>query len=375
MPETPDDQPGRPPGPKHDAGYKSLFARRRTVEDTLRALPLATVIGDADQRDPELEDLVRRLDFSTLERMPADFVTEHLGRRHADMLWRIRTVDETWLHLLVLFEFQSTVDRRMAFRTMNYAGGIWTGLDSAHLGPGGVFPLVLPVVVYSGRRRWSAPRDIRDLLASTPPELLGSRPRHRYLLIDLQRLDPALLEEDNVFLMIAKLEGAPSPERLEELALSLRDWLERAGAQELAGRFREWISQVLVMRHDPEGRALELIIRKQEEAQMSMLIERARRWGEELNQEWLERGMVKGIERGIEKGRVEGRAEGRLEGEREMVLRLVARRFGEEAAEDFVPVLADILDSDRLAAIAAEVFACETAAELVERARGGGTAE
>ncbi len=137
MPETPDDQPGRPPGPKHDAGYKSLFARRRTVEDTLRALPLATVIGDADQRDPELDDLVRRLDFSTLERMPADFVTEHLGRRHADMLWRIRTVDETWLHLLVLFEFQSTVDRRMALRTMNYAGGIWTGLDSAHPGPEG----------------------------------------------------------------------------------------------------------------------------------------------------------------------------------------------------------------------------------------------
>ncbi len=182
-----------------------------------------------------------------------------------------------------------------------------------------------------------------------------------------------------MFSMIAKLGGAPSPELLEELALSLSDWLERAGAQELAGRFREWISQVLVMRHSPEGRALEIRIRKQEEAQMSMLIERARRWGEELNQEWLERGMVKGIERGIEKGRVEGHAEGReegrLEGEREMVLRLVARRFGEEAAEDFVPVLADISDSDRLAAIAAEVFACETVAELVERARGGGTAE
>ena len=69
---------------------------------------------------------------------------------------------------------------------------------------------------------------------------------------------------------------------------------------------------------------------------MSMLIERARQWGEELNQEWLERG--------------------RVEGEREMVRRLVARRFGEGAAKDFVPVLANISDPDRLAAIAAEVF-------------------
>lgn len=364
MPETPD-QPTQPVRPKHDAAYKSLFGQRRTVEDTLRVLHLATGTGDAGKaRGRELDDdLGRRLDFAALERMPASFVTEHLGRRHADMLWRIRTVDEAWLHLLVLFEFQSTVDRRMALRMMNYAGGIWTGLGSDHLGPGRVFPLVLSVVVYSGRRRWTAPRDVRDLLAPAPRELLGPRPRHGYLLIDLQRIDPASLPEENVLSMIAALERARSPKRLAELALSLREWTERVGAQELLDIFREWISQVLVMRHGPGGGELELRIRKQEDARMSMLIERARQWGEELNQEWLE----KGLER--------GRREGRLEGERELVRLLVARRFGRGAAEDFVPLLASISDSDRLTAIAAEVFTCETAAELAEWARGDGTAE
>lgn len=90
---------------------------------------------------------------------------------------------------------------------------------------------------------------------------------------------------------------------------------------------------------------------------MSMLIERARQWGEELNQEWLERGLEKGMEKG------------RMEGKRELVRRLVARRFGRGAAEDFAPV-AGISDSDRLTAIAAEVSTCETAAELVKCARG-----
>ena len=363
MPETPD-QPTRSAKPKHDAAYKSLFAQRRTVEDTLQALHVATATADAGKRDPALgHTLARRFDFAALERMPASFVTEHLGRRHADMLWRIRTVRETWLHLLVLFEFQSTVDRRMALRMMNYAAGIWTGLGSDHLGPGQVFPLVLPVVVYSGRQRWTAPRDVRDLLAPAPRELLGPRPRHGYLLIDLQRLDPASLPEENVLSMIAALEQARSPKRLEELALSLRDWAERARAQELLDSFREWISQVLVMRHGPGGRELEIRIRKQEEARMSMLIERAREWGEELNQEWLEKGLEK------------GRREGRLEGERELVRRLVARRFGQGAAKDIVPLLASISDSDRLAAIATEVFTCETAAELAEWARRDGTAE
>ncbi len=100
---------------------------------------------------------------------------------------------------------------------------------------------------------------------------------------------------------------------------------------------------------------------------MSMLIERARRWGEELNQEWLEKG--------IKKGRAEGREEGRLEGERELVRRLVARRFGREAANDIVPLLAGVSDSDRLTAIAAMVFTGKTAAELAEWARGNGAAE
>lgn len=53
--------------------------------------------------------------------------------------------------------------------------------------------------------------------------------------------------------MIAALERARSPERLEGLALSLREWTERAGAQELLDIFREWISQVLVIRHGPRG--------------------------------------------------------------------------------------------------------------------------
>ena len=112
------------------------------------------------------------------------------------------------------------------------------GLDSDHLGPGRAFPLVLPVVVYSGRRRWTAPRDVRDLLTPAPHGLLGSRPRHPYLLIELQRLGPPPLPEENMLSMIAALERARSPKRLEELALSLRDWVERAEAHELLDSFR-----------------------------------------------------------------------------------------------------------------------------------------
>ena len=339
---------------KHDASYKSFFAKRRTVADTLRGLALG---------------LNGVLDFATLERMPASFVTENLGQRHADMLWKIQTVNKEWLYLLVLIEFQSTIDRRMALRMMNYAGGIWMGLGEDDLGPRGDYPSVLPVVVYNGERRWNAATDIRDLLTPVPEQLLGTQPQHPYLLMELQRLDPSTLPSSSVLSMIARLEQARSPEQLERLVATLVDWVERADAEELLDSFREWISQVLVQRHGPAGRALELKIRNKEEARMTTLIERARQWGEELNQHWLEKGIEEGIEKGIEKGIEEGLERGRAEGERALVYRLVARRFGPGAAEQLVPVLDAITDPELIAGVADAVVECRTAAEFIGRVK------
>lgn len=344
------DKPKPAARPKHDASYKSFFAKRRTVEDTLRALTL---------------DLARSLDFSSLERMPASFVTEHLGRRHADMLWKIQTANEEWLYLLVLIEFQSTIDRRMAVRMMNYSGGIWMGLREDDLGPGHEYPSVLPVVIYNGEQPWNAPVDIRNLLAPVPDQLLGTRPRHPYLLIELQTLNPSTLPNSSVISMIARLEQARSPERLDELVASLADWVVHVGAQELLDSFTEWISQVLVQRHGPAGRALELKIRHEEEARMTTLIERARQWGEELNQQWLEKGLEKGLERGLEKGMEKGR----VEGERALVYRLVTRRFGPGTAEQLAPILHTVSDPEPIAAIADAVFECQTAEEFIGRAK------
>ncbi len=159
--------------------------------------------------------------------------------------------------------------------------------------------------------------------------------------------------------MIARFEQARSPEQLERLVATLADWVERADAEELLDSFREWISRVLVQRHGPAGRTLELKIRSEEEARMTTLIERAREWGEELNQHWLEKGIEKGIEQGV--------ARGRLEGERALVYRLVTRRFGPGATEQLVPVLDGITDPELIAGVADAVVECRTAAEFIDR--------
>ena len=325
----------RPPRPKHDASYKSFFAIKRTVADTLRGA---------------LGDLAPGLDFSTLQRLPASFVTEHLGQRHADMLWRIQVAERGWLYLLVLLEFQSTIDRRMALRMTDYTVRVLQGLDREDLGPGGRLPFILPMVVYNGERRWNAATDIRDLFPSAPKRLVGYVPRHRYLLIEVRMLDASGLPPDNVLSMIARLEQARSTEQLKELLASLADWL---GEPELLKSLKTWIESVIELRFPSMGHQLEVRDQTTGGMQVTTLLERVQKWGEQERQQWLKEGLERG----------------RIDGERDLVRRLVSRRYGPEAADQLVPVLEELSDPDRIAAVADAVIECEAAEEFIARAR------
>ena len=97
----------------HDQHYRRLFAFPRLVEDLLRGF----VGGDW------LEDV----DFSTLGKLSADYVSEERRARRGDTVWRVRRRD-AWLHVLVLLEFRSTDDPDMALRILEY-----TALDQRQL--------------------------------------------------------------------------------------------------------------------------------------------------------------------------------------------------------------------------------------------------
>ena len=175
-----------------------------------------------------------------------------------------------------------------------------------------------------------------------PGEPFGYRPRLRYLLIEIRAQDPASLPPDKVLAMIARFEQAPTAELLEPLIVVLSDWLAAVGEPELDTAFWEWIERVLTLRHGPKGEKLQRTLGKRREEKGTMtLIERARKWGEERDQLWLQ----KGIERGIERER-----QASIQRERELVYRMVSRRFGPRTAEQLLPMLARLSDQEDIAA-------------------------
>lgn len=127
------------------------------------------------------DDWIADVDLDTLEKLPADHVGDSGQTRRGDAAWRVR-FRNGWLYLLVVLEFQSTNDPRMALRNLEYTALLYRELDRRkELGRPGRWPPVLPVVLYNGDTPWTAALEMRDLIADVPAVLSSCQPSQRTL--------------------------------------------------------------------------------------------------------------------------------------------------------------------------------------------------
>ena len=116
--------------------------------------------------------------------LSADYVSEDLRRRHGDLVWKVRFRDR-WLSLMLLLEFQTTVERTMAVRMLAYTALLYRRLIAeGELPEDGALPPVLPIVICNGRRSWTAAADVSKLVKSSDPVLKEHQPSQRYSLPD-----------------------------------------------------------------------------------------------------------------------------------------------------------------------------------------------
>ena len=139
-----------------------------------------------------------RIDYSTLEQLPPELVSESLQRRYPDMMWRVRTGDGE-SDLLILLEFQARPDRFMALRTTTYACLALEGLvEHKALGRDGRLPEVVSLVLHHGDRPWNAPVRLAELFGHSSPGV--------YRLVSRRSAEES---------------AAPSPSDLPSMALAL----------------------------------------------------------------------------------------------------------------------------------------------------------
>ena len=261
-------------------------------------------------------------------------------------MWRVRFKDDRWLYVVLLLEFQSAVDRSMAVRMLTYTGLLYQKLiaDGVLREHGGL-PPVLPVVIYNGRRPWTAPADVSALIASGGGAALARyQPSQRYFLLDEGRVGGADLPSGNLVSALIALETNPDRVRAAALLEPLIELLQKQDDAELTAAFTEWVTQVLLPRRF-RGSVSGPLPRLEEVR--AMLAETVQEW----TAEWVE----------------QGREEGREQGQRALLCRLTARKFDEAAAQRLAAALEHVADPDRLEQVGDWIIECDMAADLFRR--------
>ncbi len=70
-------------------------------------------------------EIVRQLEFSTLEISKDSFVDEELKAHHTDILYQISTLDERPLSIYCLFEHKSYLSTQIVLQLLRYMLKIW----------------------------------------------------------------------------------------------------------------------------------------------------------------------------------------------------------------------------------------------------------
>jgi predicted transposase/invertase (TIGR01784 family) len=277
----------------HDSGYKKLLSNHTIFRQLIK-----TFIR---------EDWVNELDFDQCETLDKSFISDHYKQTESDLIYKVKVRGKT-IYIYILLEFQSSVDRFMVVRVLNYITNFYLDYVATHRRIKKL-PAIFPVVLYNGKKKWTAVQEIADLIEAEPA--LGQYALHfQYLLLNEKSYSRQhLLAIRNIVSTLFLAEAHYDIKLLEAELLNL---YEREEDKQAVSLFLNWFRQLaLYGKVLPEDYGkLDYIYRTKEEVQTMLAAT--------LEQE---RKKV------YQAGRKAGKEEGKAETQRQTIEQLLHFRF------------------------------------------------
>ncbi|MFN8492979.1 MAG: Rpn family recombination-promoting nuclease/putative transposase [Caldilineaceae bacterium] len=299
----------------HDSGYKKLFSNRTIFQQLIE-----TFITEAWVKD---------LDFSKCETLDKSFITDHYKETESDLIYKLKLRRKT-VYIYVLLEFQSKVDRFMVLRVLFYILSFYMDY-TANYKRIKKLPAIFPIVLYNGKRKWSAPTRISDLIEAEPS--LGAYAiTFQYLLLNEKAYSKErLLTIRNIVSTLFLAEGHYDIALLEQELLNL---YEQESDKQAVSLFLNWFRQLaLYGKVSPEDyEKLDYVYRTKEEVQTML---------------------VATLEQERQKIYQQGEAVGVVKGQRQTLLQLLQFRFqlSEEEQTKLAQQLAKVVEVQSLTAL------------------------
>lgn len=85
-----------------------------------------------------------------LEKSNTEYITDQYKMYKSDMVYKIKQ-----RNVYILIEHQSTVDKNMPYRMLNYCNRKLKEIENQKGGILEKYPLIIPIVLYTGDRKWN----------------------------------------------------------------------------------------------------------------------------------------------------------------------------------------------------------------------------
>lgn len=169
----------------HDKLFKLTMANLETAKEFLQNyLP---------------EEIRCQVNLNTLELQKDSFIDEHFKSHFVDLLYAVDFKNSRG-YIYILFEHLSNPNKNIAFRLLKYTINI---MDN-HLRKNKKLPIVYPIVLYTGHKKYSSVKSVFDLFAENK-KLAKDIFLQPYKLINLQNITEVELANLIWFGVVAKI--------------------------------------------------------------------------------------------------------------------------------------------------------------------------
>ena len=161
--------------------------------------------------------------------------------------------------IYLLIEFQSTVDRYMALRVLQYICKFYLDLVEMHKYK--FLPPVFPVVLYNGDEKWTAPLEFSDLIEGEGKGLETYIPRFRYYKIAENEFPKKVLFKLNNLVSALFYIGNSSAEEFEKAFYQIVEIITKEKDRPAVNRFMAWVRNLAERKQlkDDEGEDYRII--------------------------------------------------------------------------------------------------------------------
>jgi len=263
---------------EHDKRNKKLFESPRLVEQ------LIYYFVD--------EDFVKKLNFSTLERMDKSFITDEFKEKEADIIYKVFFQDKP-VYIYLLIEFQSTVDKFMALRINRYITEFYEYLTKQENWE--QLPAVFPVLLYNGSAKWTAKTNLQDLVQSDLPAKYIPHFSY-YKIIENEIPKRTLKSIHNIVSAVFYVENL-APGQLKDEVRSVIQLIEKENP-DLIQLFRRWMNNLFKKIEDENLGKINDAITQITEVK-NMFETALEEYGVKIKEEGIQQGLQRGQKIGV----------------------------------------------------------------------------